>query len=543
MKAGLWRERALMGMTGAGLLALVLLLHIPWHPGIEVMSVDSGVFATAGALILEGETPYADFWDHKPPGVYGLNALAVAAFGPNPWGQWMLNLVWLAVVAPVAWQVLAHRFGRAPALAGTVSLLLAVMHPAIFAINMTETYALLPQFLILGLGARGLHRAGPRVMLLAGLLTGLSFLLRQNSVGLGAAFLLAVLLFSDAPSGTRRRLQFAGFIAGVLIPMAAVGIVFALSGAFYDLVDAVLLYNLAYIEGGPTLTSLYGGMRRILVLQPLAPLSVISMGAFGTYLIRHWRRIRRWLQANLRRGPGAGGPLPRDIVLLAALALPLDMAAALLSGRNLGHYFIGLAPTLSVGVAFALQSLAAVLRRDRVAGMLPTILIALLLTGFVLDASAKEIPSRSTVEGFLQSLVTGGYRMSPVEQRVLELTDPQDIILVWSPHAQIYFVTGRRSPSRYYSPLPFFTSVGGEERFREFLQAVRATPPVIVVAQPKSSVGLPYPLAEESRFCRHCTPQTYQQMSEFRDLLQDRYTELGMAGDWVVLGLKERYSP
>ncbi len=104
-------------------------------------------------------------------------------------------------------------------------------------------------------------------------------------------------------------------------------------------------------------------------------------------------------------------------------------------------------------------------------------------------------------------------------------------------------MTGRRAPSRYYSPLPFFTSTGGEARFREFLQAVRATPPAIVVAQPKSSVGLPYPLAEEARFCRHCAPEIYKQMSEFRDLLRDRYVELGTADDWVVLGLKERYSP
>ncbi len=414
MKATPWRDRVLMGLTATGLLALVLLLHIAWHPGIEVMSVDSGVFATGGALILEGQTPYADFWDHKPPGVYGLNALAIASFGPTPWALWWLDLVWLAVLAIVAWRILEGEFGWLAAIAGVTSVLLVVMHPTIFAINMTETYALLPQFLLLALGARRLQRARPGIMLLAGVLTGLSFLLRQNSIGLGIAFLLAVLLFFDPPPGTTRRLQFSGFIVGALIPIAAVALVFVFLGALYDMLDAVLLYNFAYIEGGPTLTSLYGGLRRVLILYPLAPVMMISLAAFGTYLIQRWARIQRWLHDRLRRRQRAQAQVQHTIVLLAGLALPLDLAAALLSGRNLGHYFIGLAPTLSVGVALAIRLLGTLLRRDRVVGALPAILMALLFTGLTLEAVAKELPSRDAMTRFFQSLATDSFRMSPV---------------------------------------------------------------------------------------------------------------------------------
>ena len=37
--------------------------------------LDSAVFVLAGSRIRDGAMPYKDLWDHKPPGVYLVNAL------------------------------------------------------------------------------------------------------------------------------------------------------------------------------------------------------------------------------------------------------------------------------------------------------------------------------------------------------------------------------------------------------------------------------------------------------------------------------------
>jgi hypothetical protein len=70
---------------------LVLILHLATSPRFVSMSPDSGVFAYAGKLITEGKLPYRDFFDHKPPLVYYLNAIAIYLMGvtPGPSGGWM----------------------------------------------------------------------------------------------------------------------------------------------------------------------------------------------------------------------------------------------------------------------------------------------------------------------------------------------------------------------------------------------------------------------------------------------------------------------
>jgi len=55
---------------------------------------DSGVFLYHGARILAGEVPYRDLWDHKPPGIYYLDAWGSCLAGWAAYGSWSSSGRW-----------------------------------------------------------------------------------------------------------------------------------------------------------------------------------------------------------------------------------------------------------------------------------------------------------------------------------------------------------------------------------------------------------------------------------------------------------------
>src|SRR5690554_3376246 len=185
----------------------VLLPSIPsWH---KLPNRDSGVFLYAGQQILEGEIPYQDFWDHKPPGILYLNALGLLIGGGSRWGVWFLECVSLFLAASLSYRALKEAFGTIPGVFGTASWLGTLSLLLDFG-NYTEEYALLFQFLIIFSCLKLLR---PRseyywVVLLA--LGGVGcILLRPNLIGtfIGSVIVLAVLAES------RKRLVLQGLVA------------------------------------------------------------------------------------------------------------------------------------------------------------------------------------------------------------------------------------------------------------------------------------------------------------------------------------------
>jgi hypothetical protein len=61
-----------------GLLSLLgtLIVLLPNNPNnMTLPSRDSGVFLYVGWRLLQGDIPYRDIWDHKPPLIYFVDAL------------------------------------------------------------------------------------------------------------------------------------------------------------------------------------------------------------------------------------------------------------------------------------------------------------------------------------------------------------------------------------------------------------------------------------------------------------------------------------
>ncbi|HEY4110009.1 hypothetical protein [Puia sp.] len=79
------------------LLGISFLLSLCYCPPFDAMFDDREVFSYGGMAILKGLVPYRDFFDHKPPGIFFINA-AGQLLGGGLWGLWVINMV-LALLA------------------------------------------------------------------------------------------------------------------------------------------------------------------------------------------------------------------------------------------------------------------------------------------------------------------------------------------------------------------------------------------------------------------------------------------------------------
>lgn len=297
-------------------LRLPSLFEPAWH-------TDEGIFAAVGQAVASGGSLYEDAWESKPPLFLMLYAGIIKAFGA---GVFQLHLA--ATVAAIASQwalfsVAARFMSKRQAISATI--IVAVLLGVPFwegTLALTETFALLPSTLavlcVLKSKGEGSAYSG-RLLFLAGLLTGVAFLIRQTAiVPLGAAGLW--LLLSGQPWRRPALLSGAGFIAVV----APVLIAFTLLGSWPWFWDANAGFFFKYVPSGEELPFY---LRPLIVLPAL-----VTMGCLT------WFR---------RRGESPDWGLP-------ALWLTATLAAALLTGRPYSHYFLLAFPPLALLLALLL---------------------------------------------------------------------------------------------------------------------------------------------------------------------------------------------
>lgn len=239
----LWHFGLLFGLIG-----VVMLVGFAYGPG-----QDAAIFMVLGRGITEGDVPYLDLWDHKPPLIYLLAAVAHLIPG-DFWGMfWLLTVASVAVTGTLLWNVTFRH----------VAILAAVLvasYPASQGGGMTETFAL-----AFGLGAFILaERDRP---FLAGVLAGLAVMTSLQLVALLPALLIL----------NRRWLHGA---AGFVVALVPVALMLDLPSAW----DAVVLYSRAYLN-----------LSRAAELDDQLPAALFVLGMMLVWAVvgRGWTR-RQW---------------------------------------------------------------------------------------------------------------------------------------------------------------------------------------------------------------------------------------------------------
>jgi hypothetical protein len=441
-----------------GVLAALVLL--PLSPAVQRFPFrDSGVFLYAGWRLDEGEVPYAQAWDHKPPLIYFINAAGLALGGVSVWGVWALEWVSLSVACLLAFRLLNKTFDLWAAGAALI-LMLGAFSILILGGNFATEYALPFQFACLALLA-GMHedRADPLRAFGIGVSAACLFLLKQNLIGLPAVvavFRLAALWRKNQKGSLLPEAGSAALGAAlVILPVLAY---FAAHSALADLWDAAFRFNMFYAETstGTVLKSLIHGLESV----SQAGFGVLGLAGWvaGIWLLSRKSEIFRlrnaWLAAVFT-------------------ALPLEFLLAALPGRFEIHYYLSVLPAVCV---FACLALWGLFRGTSFHESLPRTRFAAagVLAILLLSTSATAILTR-----------IGSYRTndwSDVASFVESNSAPSDTVLFWGAEAGLNFSTRRRSPTKYPYLYPlYYPGYVREEDISSFFSALQADPPLWVV--------------------------------------------------------------
>lgn len=359
------------------LTVLILLLASMWagsrgvcYDSAKVPRFDSSIFSSIGWHIVQGKVLYRDMWDHKPPMIMFLNAAAMWVGETSIDSVRQMERLFGAVAAGLAFFI-AWLIARRAALAALAAVLVTMMlySPNIFqGGNLTEEYGIV--FMLAGIAAAVASRqtASRRwtnvLVVLCGIAMGCAILTKEPF--LLTALPWVVLAAWPSPTDGRRPLRCLPLVAfGAALPLAVFVVYFLAHGALRDWMDAIA-FNFGHADSA-TQTTLYQRLVLSVVtgFHLFTQISWLVMGGVVMGIVSLANREFR------RRTQG--------LMIVALAHLALGLTAASLGGRNYGHYYIQLVPSMVMlavfGVAFVGYLVMKVSPRHRVAIVASLILV------------------------------------------------------------------------------------------------------------------------------------------------------------------------
>ena len=542
-RAGRWLWATFLLFIGLWALAYL------WWP----FSTDQGILSWVGGVIRAGGLPYRDAWEVRGPFPYFLYALTQLVLGRNQWALRVLDLLWLAAGA-LAIAAIVRRYAHALGTRGAVALYL-LWYASLDHHHTAQSDGWNAVMLAGAVAALLAGSGGPSLTAAAGsgVLLGLCVASKPTY---GFFFILPLLV---GAAHLRRRgpwwaLRFwAVHGLAALAPVALIAGWFAYHGALDELIDVHLRWNVAHKElAGAWLNRIQDAVR------------YLTMGRFAVALTL----ALAGLAVVWRAGRVAA-------VVLAAWA-GVAIVTVMLQGGELAYRWLPLYPPLAIMAGVGLDGLyrawvdwsarqaaaaAPVAARDAVrpggsaavvGRIFPVAVAAVLgISAFIepfmhiyrWGAFATGLHSAERYE----RAEFGPYgrhtgMFSEVTRHIERRTTEGDAVLVWGGVPGIYYLSGRRSPSRFGLAYPLVQGPDGEfqRRYRdEILARLRAAPPALVVAlsesvcwkRPTMAERQAIGMAEGLMYCLHELP-------ELQEFVEGHYAVERTIGTIVVLRRK-----
>ena len=444
-------------------------------------SHDYSIFSYIGQQILRGKIPYTQLWDHKPPLIFYLNALGLKVAGGSLAGIWILEFLAFFLGTLLLLHVLKRFFPTWTALAVLIPGSLHYARLFDFGNYTEEASLFLALCAVWIMFASGKGQRSPWKGLACGLLCGLAFTCKQNTIGAWIGLFLTDLagLFHEQErrAAFRVRLHFwlmaaAGFLAVNL----GWALYFASKDALGAYWDVAFRFNFLYSE--------QSGANRLAT----AWTTLTFLPAFSPFLLLGYIG---WIFEAVccgKKGIGAyasGAPL----TFTALAGLPFELLFAGLSGMNYQHYFILCIPPLIVLICVLVGKLCA---RFSWNAMKFRIVIAAVLL----------IASYPLVNIYRQDYTPRGpSAYTKARDLLLSETVPDRPILVWGSRSAIYVMSERYAPTAYFNERPLYLFPGDvqAEQWEELLSDLKNDPPQVVIYT--HDTALPF-IAGEGNDCR-----------------------------------------
>jgi hypothetical protein len=480
-------------------------------------SLDAAVFTQVAAMVADGAVPYADIWDHKPPGMYLLLAAAQAAVPVlDPWTiTWAVSVVASAGTG-IAVSVAARRIGASgpAAVAAAILTVLGTTH-YLMALGggLTETVATPLVAVAFASALQPMAGWRGRQLFAIGALLALAVLISLQAV-VGA--LVVVAIYLKRLSGVRRPLSFLLLVVGGALPVLVVALWLAVTGGFSDAVDALWTYTAAYraisAEGGRGLSGAVIGWA---VLSELLLIVIALIGA----------------SATSRRGG-----LARLVTGAAVAWFAISLALFLVQGRFLAHYAIPLVIPMSIVGAAGVDRLARQLRSAPGAGRRAVVLAPVIVAALVSATAATvagEMELRPIARDHAKSIAVSAF--------VGQITKPDESIWVWGNEPQVYLDAERAQAGRYAYLYPLTTpGYVTPQMIADAVDMLDADPPRLVIDAGSPEPGAPgfphlielRPVATDGR--------DEDILSPLRTFVETNYDPAGVVAGWAVYVFRSR---
>lgn len=486
----------------------VLLALLPISPiNMPMPYTDSGVFLYFGWRIINGDLPYRDMWDHKPPIIYYIDALGLS-FTPNSlWGVWIIECVCLLITCILLYTILKRVFGPFPSIYVIVFGIIT-LSKVLDGGNISEEYALPLQALVLWLFFRNNDKSFSfRNWIFIGLTGTTALFIKQTTIGLWIAIIIFTIV-SECKQKQFLRLikKAASFSVGAILISASIALFFGLQGSLHDLINAAFKYNYIYsIE-------ITDFAQRILPLidgiSPLASEGMLLFSLIGfllgiIFVFSKDEQVNHW----------------KSLLIVLIIDLPIEFALVCSSGYNYAHYFINSIPTITIFAGITFSTIFKQFSINKISNKIQVTfnIIVLIIIFWCAFPSYKQ---------YIQFLSEPNNPPEVIDF-VLENSTENDSILFWGAETDINFQTRRVSPSRYVYQYPLYKiNYTNETRIIEFLND-------IIENKPRFILNTKNPYTPMFEF-----PIITEQITDKIETINSMYMATQDIGSWTVYKIK-----
>lgn len=450
------------------ILPVVLLAMLPINPlNMPFVRRDAGVFLYTGWRILNGQVPYRDVWDNKPPMIFYINAAGLAIMDGSRWGIWLIEFILLLIAALISFKLIKKIFGPLPAIFVLCLWMLSFVG-IISGGNYATEYTLPLQFACLWLAYesenKGVYAWRGYLM---GVLLGISFLTKQNTIGIGLAIVLYILFSKLRPGRWKRAFSDLLLIFfGGITTLAIVVSFFAVQGGLPQFWDAAFVYNLVR-SSSSLMNHIRSMITGMVYLSTLTLLAFIGWGGGLIYL--------KFLKFQFKHTLDQGAV---SFLSIGLIDFPIELFLASTSGYSYRHYYLALLPIFAVFAGFALWILLTQLSYPDISKRATRWFLACSVVVFLIPLVGAGI----AVIKDTNYTSNEGMDYDRIVSYVQLHTSKDDFVLIWGAEAAINFSSQRLSPSRFVYQYPLYKEgYNNQKMIEEFLGDVFRHKPRLII--------------------------------------------------------------
>ena len=469
---------------------------------------DSGVFLYMGWRILNGELPYRDVWDHKPPVIFYINALGLALANNSRWGVWLIELAALFLAAYLGFQLIKRFFGVFPAVFSLMLWLLSLV-PLLQGGNFTTEYTLPLQFTAFWLAYNSEKSENKDWhFFLIGLTGAIAFFTKQTAIGIWIAIMIYLTL-RELTSGQIRQWgrETSLIFLGGLTVSGVVVVFFWLQDALPEFWSAAFEYNFVYAS----VTSSGMATRLDSILNGIKPLT--RTGLFQISLIGYVCVI---ILILLKRNSISK---MRLLLFIGLLNLPIELMLIGISRKTYPHYFMTMLPVLALFAGAAVWTVISLTSKWKIPVLLRYAAAAAVTGFFIWNSFYNYMDQLFIYRKFTKHETVINY--------IKDATAPDESVLLWGAETSVNYFSQRKSPTRFtYQYALDHEGYVNEELIIEFFDDVIQNRPRLIINTNSSKPMYEFPIRTDS-------------MDEQATYLRSHYCAVQEIDSWTVYEYSE----